>query len=1184
MALGSKQQDLLDELVNEFLLRSDKNVCFLEGFPGTGKTNFSNTIGARAIENGYSYVLFTATDDHVSLDDFYLELDEKLASEGYMELGKAIMSNLQPHTAIRKTLKNNKLLLVVDEFQRAQDSNGQPDVGLKKLIETISLEPTLGKVILITNLRTKGDKWNEQALVKTFAPFTDEEGMAFFEEVCRQKNVTLEVPSERKSDIVNSVLKNNPRAINLFVQRLTWSTLDELVQEYDEILNGEHDISPAMLEEFERQIIKQSYVRLDGNEQRILENLSVIRKPFRKEAIENMVSSEATKYRERFNSMFFLEMQPGHWFSLHPLVREICRAKLERDDKRFKRSHKVAAQYYTRHFKGTDFNAARLGGQFVEAKFHLIKAHEDAELHRVTNIFGDIVRASYSAVTPVPNDVNILNERIALLRAYLDGQSNPGISYHMARCLKKRGGKADLIDAIKYCRLSLGSRAGHDNWLLLIRLEEQVNGLRRAIAVGKEGIKVVPPERNLFALYQFCGELMTRDGDVKGAIALLKKGVKVVPPERSLSSLYQFCGELMALDGDIKGATIILIQGIEAIPDKYNRHRLIESLGFIYYGQKQVGTLVSFTAQQDHVSQRVLFSILYQYLIENWEAGIEEAQNFLATGNSYMPIKGQLIFGLLCVGRHKIALEILEREEFDEDYSILTQWLAGTVYVFNGLQSQAKAKYLQLTDIEIGEGLDVTVEDFVVYWWRMHKEPGNPPAKYYPFLPVEITGFYKKLWINDPNIEQDIKDYLNGKPNDVPEKEPEVNSVPSNEKNILCIATEWFSKKGGLSTFNRMLSIALVKCGYKVVCYLPSYSHEELIHAQENGVTLLKATLTAGLDEMASLTNKPIFAEVFEPGIIIGHDRFTGPQAERLRSNFYPNAKTILFIHTAPGEIEWFKPDSTMQKTEERERIQKDLAKNADLVVAVGPRLKHEVASLLAGLEKQPPLFQFNPGLYGPVENVDVNISKSTIPEALMMGRIEDFELKGVDLALTAMDAVLSQWDVIDATSKLNLKPRLIIRGVEQGKDSEMRESIKNFIGTSPLNTLRREYNADMEGLKEEIRRSWIVLMPSKSEGFGLVAIEAMSEGRPFLVSEKSGFAMLIQQIAPEEYHHWVLPVDGKHDVAAIWANAISNIFKDRKAAGDRLKVLAEIYAANVTWEQSARQMLEMLNEQVASS
>ena len=63
-----------------------------------------------------------------------------------------------------------------------------------------------------------------------------------------------------------------------------------------------------------------------------------------------------------------------------------------------------------------------------------------------------------------------------------------------------------------------------------------------------------------------------------------------------------------------------------------------------------------------------------------------------------------------------------------------------------------------------------------------------------------------------------------------------------------------------------------------------------------------------------------------------------------------------------------------------------------------------------------------------------------------------------------------------------------------------------------------------------------MVIMPSKSEGFGLVALEALSAGLPILVGRNSGFARAIENIPLGSYSI----VDSEDP--AEWAKAIQRV------------------------------------------
>ena len=108
-------------------------------------------------------------------------------------------------------------------------------------------------------------------------------------------------------------------------------------------------------------------------------------------------------------------------------------------------------------------------------------------------------------------------------------------------------------------------------------------------------------------------------------------------------------------------------------------------------------------------------------------------------------------------------------------------------------------------------------------------------------------------------------------------------------------------------------------------------------------------------------------------------------------------------------------------------------------------------------------------------------------------GDEEDFELKGYDIAVKAF-----------ADQRLKGKHySLLFVGSPEGKQDEVRERfLKHGITCEQLTV--REFVKSRERMKELFCEVDMVIMPSKSEGFGLVALEALSAGLPILVGSNS--------------------------------------------------------------------------------
>ena len=102
-----------------------------------------------------------------------------------------------------------------------------------------------------------------------------------------------------------------------------------------------------------------------------------------------------------------------------------------------------------------------------------------------------------------------------------------------------------------------------------------------------------------------------------------------------------------------------------------------------------------------------------------------------------------------------------------------------------------------------------------------------------------------------------------------------------------------------------------------------------------------------------------------------------------------------------------------------------------------------------------------------------------------------------------------------------------------------------------------------------------LAIMPSKSEGFGLVAVEALSAGLPILVGERSGFAKAIEVVP-----HGHLCVVNSYDPAK-WAKAIKAV---RSRHAMRLKEILGVkasYGKMYNWKEQCEALVERMWQMV---
>ena len=114
-----------------------------------------------------------------------------------------------------------------------------------------------------------------------------------------------------------------------------------------------------------------------------------------------------------------------------------------------------------------------------------------------------------------------------------------------------------------------------------------------------------------------------------------------------------------------------------------------------------------------------------------------------------------------------------------------------------------------------------------------------------------------------------------------------------------------------------------------------------------------------------------------------------------------------------------------------------------------------------------------------------------------------------------------------------------------------------------------RRYVNSRKSLKRLFCEVDLALMPSRTEGFGLTGLEALSAGLPVLVSKNSGFGEALSKI-PFGSSFVIDSEDPK-----IWAAAIKKIWdKNRLIRLEEAKVLCYFYEKRYNWTKQCNSLV----------
>ena len=386
---------------------------------------------------------------------------------------------------------------------------------------------------------------------------------------------------------------------------------------------------------------------------------------------------------------------------------------------------------------------------------------------------------------------------------------------------------------------------------------------------------------------------------------------------------------------------------------------------------------------------------------------------------------------------------------------------------------------------------------------------------------------------------------------------------------ITLLGSEWNSSAGGLSTFNRKLAIHLSEHPQVDVTLLVpegACKDEEKNEARRYGVNVVDAKFQAGFDPLYWLSCPPKDLHI---DIVIGHGIKLGPQVQIIRNCVqFSTCKWVQVVHTAPEDLSKFKNYSDpTSKGETKYQVEIDLCKRADLVVPVGPRLTNSYSGKLRRWKKETDIFTFTPGLFqrefGDLEQVANNNEDFKV---LIVGRgdTEDFELKGLDIAAKAF-----------ADKRLKHKPYdLTFVGAPEGKQEEVRDRLLQCGIAKEQLTVRR-FVQSRDRMKDLLCEADLAITPSKSEGFGLVAVEALSAGLLILVSKRSGFAKAID-VVPYGY----LCVVDSYDPAE-WAKAIDAVCSRHAMRLKEILAVKASYGEMYSWKEQCEALVERMWQMV---
>ena len=384
--------------------------------------------------------------------------------------------------------------------------------------------------------------------------------------------------------------------------------------------------------------------------------------------------------------------------------------------------------------------------------------------------------------------------------------------------------------------------------------------------------------------------------------------------------------------------------------------------------------------------------------------------------------------------------------------------------------------------------------------------------------------------------------------------------ISGRKLNVTLLSSEWGPTKGGLSKLITELAIQLAKkVTVTISMYVPLCNEEDKREANRFSVHLVKAKAKPGYDPIDWLASVP---RDHCMDVVIGHGIHLGRQIPLIKE-LHPNCKWVQVVHTDPEELgmvmDYAGPTA---KGEKKHQAEVELCRLADQVVAIGPKLIEALTRSLRSCGKDQNVINLTPGIFSEFANISQAAVEGDTFHVLVFGRgdREDFFVKGYDIAARAVAMLKDE----------ERSFKLVFVDAPNGKEEEVK---KRFLkeGILPSQVMVR-CAKERELFVDKICDADLVIMPSRTEGFGLAALEALSAGLPVLVSGNSGIAKALKEL-PSGSQSVVNSEKPKK-----WAKKIRAVCNKQRQL--RLKEaidLRQSFAKTYQWEEQCSKLVQKM-------
>jgi len=329
---------------------------------------------------------------------------------------------------------------------------------------------------------------------------------------------------------------------------------------------------------------------------------------------------------------------------------------------------------------------------------------------------------------------------------------------------------------------------------------------------------------------------------------------------------------------------------------------------------------------------------------------------------------------------------------------------------------------------------------------------------------------------------------------------------------------------------------------------------QETIGATRDGVNLIKASTQPGISQEDEQLLHLHSDFPFKVDLVVGYGMVSGTagaiQAKRL------NCKRLHIFHNLPGKSE---DCCTGLPSLDKEESERDLGLSADFVAGIGPLVVEQWEAIL-----NRKVFTIIPGLPDVAPRNRIMTPQS---RCLILGNINSPTMSGLKLVTAALADCRKREHAIHLT----------VVGTERQNVQDLKDEIENGLCSSRVQVAVKPFDVSQETVGVEVRGVSLVLIPSLSDGFGMVALEAIAAKVPILITSSSGMAKFLQKEFGGQFLKLLCSTGDDPDCADAWTSAINDILDDREEAFNIAASIWDKWNSTFTWDSTADKLLHHL-------